>query len=263
MSTTSCVLRAARTGNVVTLMMDRPDCGNAIDVSMARALLSATLDCADDRSVRCVVLTGAGQAFCTGGDIRSFGQSEDPGAAVEQITAPLHMAIARLARMEKPLLVAVNGVAAGAGFGLALLGDVVLAARSAKFAVAYGAIGVSPDAGTSWLLPRLVGLREAQRLALRGERIDAADAERLGIVSRVVDDFDLAAATARTAQQLAELSGTAVRRTRALLHASYSSDFAAHLEEEAESIAAATREADGREGITAFLAKRKPQFGGR
>lgn len=241
--------------------MNRPGQGNAIDVAMADALLAATLSCAADRSVRCVVLTGAGRLFCGGGDIKAFGASVDAGPAIEQITARLHAAIARLVRMEKPLLIVVNGAAAGAGFGLAVLGDVVLAAKSAKFAVAYGNLGVSPDAGTSWLLPRLVGLRQAQRLALTGERIDAVEAQRIGLISRVVDDAELSSIAAATAEELAQLSGPAVRRTRSLLYAAFANGFETQLEREAESIAAAAREPDGREGIAAFLAKRKPQFG--
>ena len=246
---------------IATITLDRPETGNAIDVAMAEALLGAALDCAADRAVRCVILTGAGPMFCAGGDIKAFGHASDAGALIERITAPLHMAIARLARMDKPLVTAINGAAAGAGFGLALLGDVVIAARSAKFAVAYGALGVSPDAGTSWLLPRLVGLRQAQRLALGGERINAAEAVRIGLITRMVDDEALRADVRTTAECMAGLSGSALRRTRALLHASYSNGLESQLEREAESISAAARDADGREGIAAFLAKHKPTFG--
>jgi len=241
--------------------LDRPESGNAIDVTMAQALLDAALLCSSDPSVRCVILTGAGSMFCAGGDIKAFGEADDPGTLIESITAPLHAAIARLMRMEKPLITAINGAAAGAGFGLALLGDVALAARSAKFAVAYGALGVSPDAGTSWLLPRLVGFRQAQRLAMLGERIDAAEAERIGLVTRVVDDNLLLDEAKATGERLCKSSGTATKRTRQLLLASYGASLEAQLEREAESIASAAREPDGREGIAAFLAKRPPVFG--
>ena len=250
-----------RSGSVATITLNRPETGNAIDVAMAEALLETALNCAADKVVRCVILTGAGSMFCAGGDIKTFAEADDAGTIIERITAPLHMAIARLARMDKPLITAINGAAAGAGFGLALLGDVALAARSAKFAVAYGALGVTPDAGTSWLLPRLVGLRQAQRLALSGERIDSAEAERIGLISGVVDDEALGPEALATAQKLAQQSGSALRRTRALLHASYSSGFETHLEREAEAISSAARGADGREGIAAFLGKRRPSFG--
>lgn len=258
---TSQPLQIERVGALALLTLNRPKSGNAIDVALAQAVLDAALQCAADPSIRCVILTGAGSMFCAGGDIKAFGEADDPGTLIESITAPLHAAIARLMRMEKPLITAVNGAAAGAGFGLALLGDVALAARSAKFAVAYGALGVSPDAGTSWLLPRLVGFRQAQRLALAGERIDAIEAERIGLISRVVDDGSLLDEAKAVGERLCDGSGTATKRTRQLLLASYGASLEAQLEREAESIASAAREPDGREGIAAFLAKRPPVFG--
>ncbi|GAC1574963.1 MAG: enoyl-CoA hydratase-related protein [Sphingomicrobium sp.] len=256
----SCPVRVERLDRIATVTLDRPDSGNAIDVGMAAALLEAALECADDRDVRCVILTGAGKMFCSGGDVKAFSLSDDVGALIERITAPLHLAIARFARMDKPLITAINGAAAGAGFGLALLGDVAIAARSAKFAVAYGALGVSPDAGTSWLLPRLVGLRQAQRLALSAKRIDAEEAMRIGLITQMVDDKRLMDVAQETAVQMAAMSASALQRTRALLHTSYSNGLETQLEREAASIAAASREVDGREGIAAFIAKRKPTF---
>jgi 2-(1,2-epoxy-1,2-dihydrophenyl)acetyl-CoA isomerase len=247
-------------GAVAVLTLDRPTSGNAIDRELAAALLDRVLVLDSDTSVRAVVLTGRGRFFCTGGDVRSFAAANDAGQAIESITAPLHMAIARLMRLAKPLVVAVNGPAAGAGLGLALLGDAVLAGRSARFTVAYGAIGLSPDAGTSWLLPRLVGLRQAQRLALLGEAIDAEEALRLGMVTRLVADDDLAGETMALAGKLAAGSMSALQRTRRLLLDSFDRGLEAQLEREAESIAAASRDADGREGISAFLSKRSPVF---
>lgn len=254
-------LRLERCGTTAVLTLDRPEAGNAIDVPMAQALLDAAFLCSSDKSIRCVILTGSGAMFCAGGDIKAFGNADDPGSLIESITAPLHAAIARLMRMEKPIVTAINGAAAGAGFGLALLGDVAIAGRSAQFAVAYGALGVSPDAGTSWLLPRLVGLRQAQRLALQGERIDAEEAERIGLISRIVADERLLDEAMKLADKLARNSGSAIRRTRQLLLNSYGTPLEAQLEREAESIASAAREPDGREGISAFLAKRRPTFG--
>jgi 2-(1,2-epoxy-1,2-dihydrophenyl)acetyl-CoA isomerase len=163
-------------------------------------------------------------------------------------------------RMNKPLVTAINGAAAGAGFGLAILSDLALAARSAKFAVAYGTIGLSPDAGTTWLLPKLVGLRQAQRLALTGEQIDADEAERIGLVSRALEPDLLAAEARLAAERMADRSMGAIRRTRRLLLSSFSQGLETHLEREAESISAGAKEADGREGIAAFVAKRRPSF---
>lgn len=256
-------LRISRFGAVAEIRLDRPEIGNVIDVAMAEALLEAAQALAEDASVGCLILTGAGPMFCAGGDVRAFAAAPDPGALIDEITSPLHRAIVLLAEMNKPLVTAINGAAAGAGLGLALLGDVAIAARSAKFAVAYGALGLTPDAGTSWLLPRLVGLRQAQLLTLSGARIDAAEAERIGLVTRVVDDDQLRQEAEATAERLSLLSGAALRRTRALLHASHSNDLATHLEQEARAIATSARERDGREGVAAFLAKRKPRFGRR
>src|SRR3984885_739244 len=152
-----------RLGPVATLTLNRPTVGNAINVSMARNLLEAAIVCDADDAIRCVLLTGAGRLFCTGGDVTSFAAAGDSvGSVVREIPAYLHMAIARFAHMGKPLVTAINGPAAGAGFGLSLLGDLVLAAHSAYFTLAYTAIGLTPDAGSTWLLPRLVGLRRAQ-----------------------------------------------------------------------------------------------------
>lgn len=249
-----------RNGAVATVTLNRPDQGNAIDVRLADTLLAAAEDCASDASVRAVILTGAGAMFCAGGDVACFVAAGDGvPALIHRLTAPLHAAIVRLYRMDKPLITAVNGAAAGAGLGLAILGDVALAARSAKFATAYGALGLTPDAGTSWLLPRLVGLRQAQRLAL-GARIDAAEAVRIGLVGEVVDDDTLIATARAAAERLTALSGPAVRATRALLAEGLTSGLADHLDREARGIAAAAAHAHGREGIAAFAARRSPLF---
>lgn len=254
-------IRLERSGSIAILTLNRPDVGNAIDIAMADAFLAAALECDADPDIRCVVLTGAGAMFCAGGDVKAFADAGDAiPALIKRLTAPLHAGIARLARMEKPLVTSVNGAAAGAGFGLAILGDVTLAARSARFAIAYGALGLSPDAGTTWLLPRLVGLRQAQRLAIEGERIDAAEAERIGLISRAVDDNAVAEDTLRVAERLAASSMGAVWRTRALLHASYGAGLETHLEDEAQAIARSSATPEGREGVAAFVEKRKPEF---
>lgn len=254
-------IHLGRSGSVATLTLNRPETGNAIDVAMADAFLAAALECDADPDIRCVVLTGAGAMFCVGGDVKAFAAAGDATPAlIKRLTAPLHAGVARLARMEKPLITSINGAAAGAGFGLAVLGDVALAARSAQFAIAYGALGLSPDAGTTWLLPRLVGLRQAQRLAIEGERIDAVEAERIGLISRAVEDSALADETRRLAERLAAASMNAVRRTRELLHASFGAGLETHLENEAQGIARSSATSEGREGIASFVEKRKPNF---
>lgn len=246
---------------IAVLTMHRAETGNAIDIAMADAILAAALKCDADDSIRCVILTGAGRMFCTGGDVKEFAAAGD-GASVliSRLTASLHMAIARLTHMNKPLVTAINGAAAGAGFGLAMLGDVAIAARSAKFALAYGALGLTPDAAATWLLPRLVGLRQAQRLALLGEPIDAVQAERIGLVTCVVDDADLMAEARRVAETLARGPIGAFRVTRDLLNASAAASLEGQLEREAQALARSARGDEGREGIAAFASKRPPNF---
>ena len=161
-------------GVIATIRLHRPDAGNAIDVALAEALLAAVEKCGADAAVRSVILTGAGRMFCAGGDVQAFAAAGDAvGALIGRITSPLHRAIGQLAALSKSIVTAVNGAAAGAGLGLAMLGDVAIAGRSAKFAAGYVELGFTPDAGVSWLLPRLVGLREAQRLLFEGKRINA------------------------------------------------------------------------------------------
>jgi 2-(1,2-epoxy-1,2-dihydrophenyl)acetyl-CoA isomerase len=250
-----------RRGGVAVLTLNRPSVGNAIDVPLARALMEASIVCDEDDSIRCVMLTGAGKFFCAGGDVAGFTSAGDAiPSLLKELTAYLHMAIARFARMPKPLLCVVNGAAAGAGFSLAILGDIVLAARSAKFSLAYGAIGLSPDGGATWLLPRLVGLRRAQELALTNKRIDATEAATLGLITRAVDDASLVAAAAETAGLLTKSATKAIGRTRQLLLSSFGNSLETQMELESRSIADAGRGAESREGFAAFIGKRAPAF---
>ncbi|MBB5747573.1 enoyl-CoA hydratase/isomerase family protein [Brevundimonas variabilis] len=246
---------------VAILTLSREHAGNAIDQEMADGLLEAAQTCETDERVRAVLLTGQGRSFCVGGDVKAFAAAGSGAPElVRKLTGSLHAAMALLARMDKPLVTAVNGAAAGAGFGLAILGDVALAARSAKFAMAYGAIGLTPDAGATWLLPRLVGFRMAQELALTGTRIDATEAERIGLITRAVDDESLLVEARSLATKLAHSPRRAFAHTRALLHQSSSNDFETQLALEAAGIAYAIGQPEGQEGISAFVARRPPDF---
>lgn len=258
---TAKTLLVERRGSVAVLTLNRPDVGNAIDVALARALMEAAIACDDDEGIRCVLLTGSGRLFCAGGDVGAFAAAGDgAGALIAEITAYLHVAIARLARMGKPLVTAINGPAAGAGFSLAILGDVALSARSAHFTLAYTAIGLTPDGGSTWLLPRLVGLRRAQELVLTNRRVSAADAATLGLVTRVVDDAALAADAQSLTNELASSATAAIGQARRLLLGSFESSLETQMELESRSIAHAARSRHAREGIRAFLAKQKPNF---
>ncbi len=250
-----------RDSAVATITLNRPTAGNTIDMPLAQALAAALDGIVDDPAVRCVVLTGAGKLFCGGGDIGAFAAAGDnAGPFLGELASALHASVSRLAAMAKPLVVLVNGPAAGAGMSLALLGDVVLAARSAHFTAAYGLVGLTPDGGMSWLLPRLVGLRHAQDLILTNRRVGADEAAAIGLITRVVDDAELLAEGQAVAARMAQSSGVSIAGARALLAASFTNGLDAQLEAEARSIAAAGTTPESREGVAAFLGRRKPDF---
>ena len=226
------------------ITLDRPDAGNAITLPLARALVAAAIRCQTDAAIRCIVLTGNGRLF------------------LSELITTLHAAIARLARAPKPLVTLVNGPAAGAGFSLAMLGDVVIGARSAHFTAAYGAIGLTPDGGLSWLLPRLVGLRKAQEIILTNRRIKAEEAEAIGLVTRIVDDEMLADEGLRVATALADAPMAALAASRALLADSFETGLETQLDRELRSMAAAGAGRESEEGLSALLAKRPANFRG-
>jgi 2-(1,2-epoxy-1,2-dihydrophenyl)acetyl-CoA isomerase len=245
------------------LTLNRPEAGNAVDLPMARALVAASIRCQTDATIRCVVLTGAGRLFCTGGDLGLFASAGDQvSALLSELAGTLHMALARFARMAKPLLVLVNGPAAGAGLSLAIGGDVVLAARSSHFTAAYGTIGLTPDGGMSWMLPRLVGLRKAQEIILTNCRIKADEAEAIGLITRAVDDAQLPEEGRVAAARLADSAVAAVGAARGLLQDSFSSAYETQLEREARAISVAGASPECREGLAAYFAKRRPEFKG-
>lgn len=253
----------AREGTLARITLNRPDAGNAIDPALAAELAAAADEVAADVSVRCVVLTGAGRLFCAGGDVGGMAAAgNDAPRFLRELADTLHGAILTLATMAKPLVVLVNGPAAGAGLSLALLGDVVVAGRSAHFNAAYTGIGLTPDGGMSWLLPRVVGLRRAQAMILTNERVGAEDAERLGLVTQVVDDTSLADEGNRIAARLITAPTAAIGAARGLLMAGATSTLLEHLKREAATIAAAGANAESREGVSAFLDRRKPNFQG-
>jgi 2-(1,2-epoxy-1,2-dihydrophenyl)acetyl-CoA isomerase len=250
-------------GSVARITLDRPDAANAIDLPLARELMQAAIRCDEDAGIRAVLLTGTGKLFCAGGDLKSFAARGDAlPAALKELTVYLHAATSRFARMRAPLVVAVNGTAAGAGLSLAVSGDLVLAAESAKFTMAYTAAGVSPDGGSTWYLPRLIGLRRTQELMLTNRLLSAAEALAWGLVTRVVPDTELAAEAAALAARLAEGPTRAFGAVKSLLAGSFDGGLETQMELEARGIAACAGSADGREGIQAFLAKRAAKFTG-
>lgn len=247
---------------IARIRLNRPSVGNAIDLPLARSLLDMAIRCEADPAIRCVVLEGSGKLFCAGGDIRYLGGAGDAlPRLLAELIAILNAAVTRLARMPKPLLVLVNGPAAGAGLSLAILGDIVLSARSAHFTTAYGAIGLTADGGLSWLLPRLIGLRKAQEMIFTNRRVRAEEAEAIGLVTRVVDDEMLESEGLALAHRLARGSTPAIDGARRLLYESFETGLELHLDRELRSMASAGA-GDAQEGLAALLAQRSPAFKG-
>src|SRR5436189_4281689 len=183
-----------RRDGVATITLNRPDAFNALTLELGRELFHAVLELDEDPAVRCVVVTGAGKAFCAGGYVKDFADNPPRiGALVKELTTYLHGAISRLCRSDKPVIMAVNGVAAGGGFSLALSGDLVVAAESAKFTMAYSRIAATPDGSSSYFLPRLVGLRRAMELYFTNRPLTAREALEWGMITRVVPDAELKA----------------------------------------------------------------------
>lgn len=260
---TSNPIRIETGDDIATIILDRPDQGNIINGAMAEALLDAAISCDRDASIRCVVLTGTGRLFCGGGDLLDMRDAgDDKSAYLSKLAGILHLAVVRLQRMAKPLVVAVNGPAAGAGMSLGIAGDIVLAARSAHFTTAYDKVGLSPDGGMSWFLPRLVGMRRAQELLLSGRRVSAQDALEIGLVTQVVDDDALLDEAARTARMLADSAVRAAGRAKALLLETFDNSLEGQLEAELRAITESGSDAESNEGVAAFLAKRRPNFSG-
>jgi 2-(1,2-epoxy-1,2-dihydrophenyl)acetyl-CoA isomerase len=254
-------------GGVLRVVLDDPDAGNVIGRELVAGLL-AGLDAAAGDAVRCVLLTTSGPNFCMGGDIRYFSPAdgEAPGGVSEKIgdlAGHLHVVMRRLRDVRVPVVTAVRGWAAGAGIGLALAGDVVLLAESARMRPGYIGLGFAPDGGTSWRLTRGLGPARAMDLLMTNGTLTAAAALAAGLVSRVVPDDELDAAALELARRLAAGPTRALVRTRDLVRAAAGeASLDAHLDAEAAAIAASAGEPDGLEGVAAFLSKRRPEFTG-
>ncbi len=248
-------------GPVATIILNRPDAGNAIDMDIATGLVCAARRCQEDETIRCVILTGMGKLFCGGGDIAAMkAANEDVSVMLNTLANTLHDAMTRLLRMSKPLVVLVNGPAAGAGLSLAICGDVVIASETAHFTAAYSSVGLTPDGGMSWLLPRHVGLRRAQEMILTNRRVAAAEAAVIGLVTHTVAAADLAAEGERTAAMLVSAATNALGAARGLLMESFGSSFEAQLARETETITRAAGGTECQEGVAAYLERRKPNF---
>lgn len=254
----------ARAGPVATITLNRPTALNALDLDLGRELFHATLELDEDPDVRCVVVTGAGTAFCAGGDVKSFAANlPQIGVLLKELTSYLHGAVSRLCRSGKPVIMGVNGVAAGGGLSLALSGDIVLAAESSRFSMAYARIGATPDGSSSFFLPRLIGLRRAMELYLTNRVLSAREALDWGLVTRVVPDAELKPTAEVLARELADGPTRAFGAAKKLFHQSTGESLETQMEMEVQAIAASGHTDDFAAGVTAFVNKRPPAFRGR
>lgn len=248
-------------GRVAHLTLDRPDAKNTINLQLARDFETAVTHIGSDPSVGAVVLRGAGETFCMGGDLRSFiGVGAGLGDHVRDVTHHLHAGLNVMSRMSPPVIAAVRGYAAGAGLGLACAADIVLASENARFLSAYTNVGLTPDGSTSWSLPRLVGLRRALELTLTNRVLDAQEAVAWGIATRIVADDELDGEALAVASKLAAGATSALGGAKRLVRESFARTLELQLQLETEVLAAAAGTSDGREGVLAFVEKRPPRF---
>lgn len=250
-----------KNGAVATIALDRPERLNAFDGTMHEELYAALEDVESDGNVRCVVLRGEGRGFSAGADLSSVRSEDDPDLG-EYLRQTYSRAIVKMARMEKPIVAALHGPVYGAGMGMALACDMRVASQSAKFSVAFIKIGLMPDAGVSFFLPRIVGLGRAMEMSMTGDAVEAEEAYRIGLVNKVVSEDELAGEASAFAEKLASLPTKAMGQIKRSLYASFESDLETALETEAKGQTFCGYTGDHKEGVSAFFEKRTPSFTG-
>lgn len=246
---------------VARLTLHRPQVFNSFNREMAFQLIECLDTCAKDHEVRAILLTGSGKAFCAGQDLQEVVDPQGP-SLTDILKLHYNPIVARIRNLEKPVVCAVNGVAAGAGANIALCCDITLAASSASFIQAFSKIGLIPDSGGTFFLPRIIGFQKAAALAMLGDRINAEEAEHLGMIYKVVPDDQLEAEATRISETLAQMPTKALGLTKRAFNAALQNTFEEqlHLEEILQTEAGQTT--DFQEGVNAFLEKRKPVFKG-
>lgn len=242
--------------------LNRPEKYNSFVREMALALQNILNDCANDDSIRCILITGSGKAFCAGQDLK---EATDPeGPEIEQIVREHYNPIIRKIReIEKPVIAAVNGIAAGAGANVALACDIVVAGKSANFIQAFSKIGLIPDSGGTYFLPRLIGLPKATALMMTGESISAEKAEKMGMIYAVYEDTEFESKSLQLAKSISEMPTKGLGYTKRLLTHSLNNSLDEQLDLEAETQALSAKSEDHKEGVQAFFEKRPPVFTGK
>ena len=250
--------------HVAHITLNRPDAANSINEEMGKDLMHAALSCDEDPEIRAVLISGAGKIFSGGGDLKAFSAKGDQlPYHVKEITTYLHAAMSRFTRMDAPVVAAVHGAVAGAGMSIAIACDIVIAAETTRFMVAYTRAGLVPDGSSTYFLPRIVGLKRALELTLTNRMFSAQEALQWGLVTRVVPDNELLAQAKALAIQLASGPTRAYGLSKRLLHSGWTETLETQMENESQAIANSARTRDAREGITAFLEKRPPKYKGQ
>ena len=252
--------------NIATITLNRPEKLNAFTTEMLNAWADALTECQHNDAVRAVVLTGTGRAFCSGGDVgglRERKQAETPMERKESLASRVHRIPVLMDALDKPVLVAVNGVATGAGLDMALMGDIRIAAESARMAETYIRVGIMAGDGGAWYLPRLVGVPRALELLWTGRFVDAMEAERIGLVNKVVPDHALMDETYEMARVIAAGPPLAVRMMKKCVYQGMTMDVRTHLEQVSSHMALLFATVDHQEALDAFKEKRQPVFAGK
>lgn len=247
--------------NIGFLTLNRPDKLNSFNREMA-LLMQQKLDECRDSSVRCVYISGAGKAFCAGQDLAEVTQPDAPGFNVI-LSEHYNPIVLKIRKLEKPVVAAINGVAAGAGANIALCCDIVVATQSASFIQAFSKIGLIPDSGGTYMLPRLIGWQKASALMMLGDKLSAAEAERTGMIYKVFTDETFAEESRKIAYTLAHMPTKGLAYTKKVLDTSFTSSFEEQLHDEDVFQQRASQTADYKEGVTAFFEKRQPFFTGQ
>ena len=251
--------------NVATITLNRPDKLNALNYQMAHDLLAVAIQCDERRDIRAVVITGAGdKAFCSGGDLHSFhAHAPDMASHLKSVTLLLHGAISRFTRMDAPVIVAINGVAAGAGISFVGFPDLAIASSEARFVSAYTGSGLTPDGSSTYFLPRIIGQRRYLELAMTNRMLSADEAAEWGLVNKVVPPASVMQEAHNLATTLAAGPSRAFGRLKDMVHQSFGASAEGQMELEARMLAESTKTEDGQAGIAAFVAKTKPVFSGK